>query len=40
MFATLMDEVTLQAYRNHTLSEGADAPMTDAEIELKEVGNP
>lgn len=37
MFATLMDEVTLQAYRNHNLSEGADAPMTDAEIELKEV---
>jgi len=37
MFATLLDEVTLQAYRNHTLSEGAAAPMTDAEIELKEV---
>jgi len=39
MFATLLDEVTLQAYRNHTLSEGAAAPMTDAEIELKELSS-
>lgn len=34
---TTLEEVSLQGYKNHTLSANAKAPMTDAELELEQV---
>eukprot|EP00116_Pleurobrachia_bachei_P009198 sb/3469460/ len=35
--ATFPEEMSLQGYKNHTLSESSQAPMTEAEKELEEV---